>query len=287
MVCIICRYGELALKGKNREFFEKQLVQNIKKQMNKSEIECSIRKIRGRIFLEAESIDSVNVLQRVFGLVTVSIAQQVELDFELISKKVIEYVRSNLKGVSTFRVSTTRTNKSFKKTSIETDREIGARIVEEFGLKVKLKKPDLEIGIELQDSAYIYHEKNECGGGLPVGVTGRVSCLLENKKSVLAAIRMMRRGCTIQFIYFEELFGEYLDLLNSFSPEPIKVEKITTEEFEQKFFGCNNILVTGDTINELEVIRDLSCKGIILLNPLLTYDSESISLELEQLKNGK
>jgi len=81
---------------------------------------------------------------------------------------------------------------------------IGARVKLASGAKVDLSNPDLTIYIEvLPDEAFIYFEKIQGPGGLPVGVSGTVVCLLSGGiDSPVAAYRMMKRGCRVVFVHF-------------------------------------------------------------------------------------
>ncbi len=47
---ILVRYGELTLKGKNRNVFERQLLKNIKTQLK--QFELNIHKDRNRIYID-------------------------------------------------------------------------------------------------------------------------------------------------------------------------------------------------------------------------------------------
>jgi thiamine biosynthesis protein ThiI len=101
-------------------------------------------------------------------------------------------------------VSARRADKRFPLTSPQIEREVGGRIKEARGWRVDLSKPALTIHVEaLSDEAFYFFGKEPGPGGLPVGVSGRVACLLSGGiDSPVAAWRMMRRGCRVLFVHF-------------------------------------------------------------------------------------
>src|SRR3989344_5502219 len=75
MSIILCRYGELAIKGANREQFERCLRTNIRTMLVAAKIPATINRKRGRTFVTVSDADctrAVTVLRRVFGLTSVS-----------------------------------------------------------------------------------------------------------------------------------------------------------------------------------------------------------------------
>ena len=72
------------------------------------------------------------------------------------------------------------------------------------GWRVDLSRPALTVHVEvLRDHAFYYFDKQRGPGGLPIGVGGRVACLMSGGiDSPVAAWRMMRRGCRVQLIHF-------------------------------------------------------------------------------------
>ena len=105
---------------------------------------------------------------------------------------------------TTFRVSARRADKRFPLTSPQIEREVGGRIKEARGWRVDLAHPELTIHVEaLTHEAFYFFGKERGAGGLPVGVSGRVVCLLSGGiDSPVAAWRLMRRGCRVLFVHF-------------------------------------------------------------------------------------
>jgi len=248
----IVRYGEISLKGKNRSFFENTLVRNIKLCLKDNNIK--VKKIRGRILVYS---DNAEIIKNVFGIVSISKAEEVELDFDKIKE---EALRLYDKG--TFRITSKRLDKRFHLTSEELSRDVGAYIVKERNAKVKLKNADEEIFIEIfNDKAYLFKEKIRGLGGLPISCSGKVAILLENENSLLAAFLMMKRGCSIVFI------GDEINV-NKLK----KYSYGTSLEIKKEIPEDVVAIVTGETIEEIKE-RDYDKT---ILRPLVGYDLEKI-----------
>ncbi|MFC1755281.1 THUMP domain-containing protein, partial [Thermoproteota archaeon] len=196
MGLVICRYGEIALKGQNRGMFESMLVGNIERALKAHKLDAKVKRLRGRVFVYSNNIGGlVKCLKKVFGLVSVSPAVECGLDMKKIKKTVLDLLKD--KQFETFRITTRRPNKKFELNSNEVDVDVGAFIVSELDKTVKLKDQDLDVGIEIHDAAYIFTEKVDGPGGLPVGMSGNVLCFVEDEKDLLAAWLMMKRGCKV------------------------------------------------------------------------------------------
>ena len=214
----IIRYGEIGLKGLNRPFFENKLISNIKAVIDDKT--AKITKKPGRIIIETENNISEQ-LKRVFGIVSFSIAERCE--FDRLNDFIIEKIKN--KKFETFRITANRINKRFPKTSEDLAREIGAFVVEKLGKKVSLKEYDLNVQIEIIDSAYVFFDRVQCLGGLPVGVEGKSIVLLETKNGIEAAKRVMKRGCDIIPTSFKKI---NIDEINDYLP--VKKELIIIKD---------------------------------------------------------
>ena len=211
MRCVIVHYHELALKGRNRAFFEQRLVRNIRETLRDDGI-AQVTALPGRIRItlgNRTDWESVRAqLSRVFGVSHFSLAYAVPFDSNV--PRTIDTLKSEIGNhvrelsFTTFRVSTKRADKRFPLTSIDLDREIGAHLCALTGKRVSLQHPDLTVSLEmLTREAYFSVKKEPGAGGLPVGVSGKVACLLSGGiDSPVAAYRMMKRGCKALFIHF-------------------------------------------------------------------------------------
>ncbi len=212
----LIRYGEIGLKGLNRPFFENKLVENIR--LISNEKEARITRKRGRIIVESEK-DISESLKKVFGIVSFSIAEKVR--FERLNEKIIEMVKN--KEFETFRITASRLKKEYPKDSNQIAEEIGDSVREKLNKKVDLENFDLNIQIEIIDSAYVFFEKTECLGGLPVSTEGKVAVLLETERGIEAAIRMMKRGCDVVPFAFNDFD---ISEINQYMPNKREITKI-------------------------------------------------------------
>jgi tRNA uracil 4-sulfurtransferase len=204
MKSIIVHYQEIALKGNNRPWFIARLVRNIREATSDLGVK-DVRVLMGRIevVLGSASWEAAGErLRRVFGIGNFARAGRAPLDVDAIAGAILQDLGPE--NPTSFRVSARRADKRFPLTSPQIEREVGGRIKEARGWRVNLDDPELTIHVEaLTDEAFYFFGKERGPGGLPVGASGRVACLLSGGiDSPVAAWRMMRRGCRVVFIHF-------------------------------------------------------------------------------------
>jgi thiamine biosynthesis protein ThiI len=201
----IIHYHEIALKGKNRGFFLGQLTANLRTALRDLDV-GPLRRPAGRLFLEMRggaSWESVRQrLSPVFGIANFAPAFRVPADLESLRTSIEAEV--SRRRFASFRVAARRAFKTFPQTSQQINQVIGASLKQASGARVDLDNPELTVYIEvLPDEAFFYFEKIQGPGGLPVGVSGTVVCLLSGGiDSPVAAYRMIRRGCRAVFVHF-------------------------------------------------------------------------------------
>jgi tRNA uracil 4-sulfurtransferase len=206
MDSVVVHYQEIALKGNNRPWFIARLARNLRQ----ATADIGVREVRvlmGRIELVLEGSDDWPIvrerLQRVFGVANFAKAGRAPLDVDAIAQAILADL-SGQPDPPTFRVSARRADKRFPLTSPQIEREVGGRIKESRGWTVDLDDPALTIHVEaLSHEAFYYFGKEPGAGGMPVGVSGRVACLLSGGiDSPVAAWRLMRRGCRVLLVHF-------------------------------------------------------------------------------------
>jgi len=224
---VICHYGEIALKGGNRKFFEEKLVENIKKSLKANGIVFNyVRRISGRILVGIQKGDKQKVknsLEKVFGITYFVFTQQSNQDIESIKNKAIEILKSE--NFNSFKVQTKRGNKSFTLTSQQVSEQVGEAVLgeagirnqesgfrnqelgirnQEAGIRVDLHNPDVILYIEITEKfAFLYVKKFAGPGGLPLGVSSRaVSLISGGIDSPVASYLMMKRGVENIFVHF-------------------------------------------------------------------------------------
>ncbi len=201
--------GEIALKGKNRGYFEKKLTDSIKRNIKEFK-DVSIYKDQGKVFIEPANIEDLDAIiekvKKIFGIVLLSPCIKVEKNVEAIEKKVLELF-SHLKknyGFKSFKIQTNRTDKNFEIKSLDFNRKLGALILENFSdVCVDVHNPDIYIYLDIKTDCYIYSEKLKTIGGMPIGTNGKGLLLLSGGiDSPVAGYMMAKRGVEIEALYF-------------------------------------------------------------------------------------
>lgn len=204
----VVHYHEIALKGRNRPFFLNRLVRNIERAAADLPLKRVVP-LPGRLMVElADEAAWPQLRERlaaVVGIANFSPINRVELDIDLLANEVVRAVKG--RPFQSFRVTTRRANKKFGLNSMEIDRELGARVQEATGARVDLTSPEMVVYVEiLPREAFFYFEKFEGVQGVPVGTAGRVTALLSGGiDSPVAAYRMMKRGCRVDFVHFHSV----------------------------------------------------------------------------------
>jgi len=205
MKSVIVHYQEIALKGRNRPWFISRLVRNIREATGDLDIR-QVKALMGRIeVVLGPGADWTVVrhrLSKVFGAGNFAKAGRAPLDVDAIAAEILRDL--DVPDPRSFRVSARRADKRFPLTSPQIEREVGGRIKEARGWHVDLSNPELTIHVEaLTNEAFYFFGKDRGAGGLPVGASGRVACLLSGGiDSPVAAWRLMRRGCRVLFVHF-------------------------------------------------------------------------------------
>jgi thiamine biosynthesis protein ThiI len=208
---VLVRYGELALKKGNRREFELALARNLKDACSRVS-PVKVERRWGRMFVHPErrAAEVAKRVQDVFGVSSISPAVRVPLEPDAIAASGEELVRDVLASRPageevTFAVRVRRPNKRFPLRSNELERHVADRVLSnQGGLRVRLRDPELELGIEVRDEgAYLFAERLRGPGGLPVGTVGHALCLLSGGiDSPVAAWYAMKRGCAVSFVTF-------------------------------------------------------------------------------------
>jgi len=222
MEVYVVHYGEIALKGKNRDYFEKKLIHNLKDAL-KEKGEVKVIRKSGRLIIEGLNPEDAYIMELIPGIKNFSFAKKVDLDLEIIKQNALHMAIQGREG--SFRIETRRMNKAFPLTSLQVNSIVGEEVVKKTKRPVSLENPELTIYIEIcQKEAYIYKEKQSGTGGLPVGTSGKVVTLLSGGiDSPVAAFLMMKRGCEVLPVHF---FNETLH-----SPEVRKKIELLAQTF--------------------------------------------------------
>lgn len=197
---VLVRYGELALKSRYvRRQLEDRLVTNVREMFAANEVECILHSERGRVFVHAEDEGAaLRLLRRVFGIVSVSPAEEAPSDLEALTREVVAYARGVLEPGTSFAIRARRSGEH-PYTSPELARVLGRAVQDAIpDLAVNLDAPDRQIHVDVRGPrAYVFHEVVKGPGGLPLGSQGKVLAPIEDDEGLVAAWLMMRRGCRV------------------------------------------------------------------------------------------
>ena len=206
----LIKYGEIGLKGKNRYMFEDALMNQIRFSLKDVEGNFHVHKPHARIYVECEGYydydETVDALKRVFGIV--GICPVVVVDdkgFDDLKQVVVDYMDEMYPDKNTtFKVEARRGKKSYPKTSMEINCDLGEAILDAFPeIRVDVHKPAIMLNIEVRDMIYIYSEIIPGPGGMPVGTNGKAMLLLSGGiDSPVAGYMIAKRGVQLEATYF-------------------------------------------------------------------------------------
>lgn len=206
----IVRCGEVALKGMNKPYFEKMLVNRIKKLLKKFDNVEAYRH-EGLIFVRADKKHDpemiIGEISKVFGVASISPALECESELNSIGDAAVALMMDLIekKGIKTFKVDAKRADKNFPVKSPEIARIIGAKVLVGCKvLKVDVHNPDCVLFVDLRkDKSYVFEQKISGFGGLPLGTNGKGMVLLSGGiDSPVAAWMMAKRGMLIEAVHF-------------------------------------------------------------------------------------
>ncbi len=206
----LIKYGEIAIKGKNRHLFEDALVSQICHALKRAEGEFHVYKEQGRIYIDCapgyDYDETVEALQKVFGIVGICpVMKCADEGIDKLGDDVVEFLNQIYeRHDQSFKVFTRRPKKSFPLDSMEVNAELGGRILDAFpDMRVDVHEPQLQLYVELRDEIFIYSKVIPGPGGMPVGTNGRAMLLLSGGiDSPVAGYMISKRGVSLDAVYF-------------------------------------------------------------------------------------
>ena len=202
-------FGELFLKGKNRNKFFKAAIDNIKRNIEKIGYEDMYLE-SSKLYIKADKNDFkdlIKEIKKVFGIIYISEIKRCDKDIKSIENALKEILDNmDIKNKS-FKVITNRVDKSFNIKSPDLSQMMGAYILKNYAqknnLKVDVHNPDFKVFIDIKKYAYVYANRHEGIGGLPLGSSGNGLLLLSGGiDSPVAGFMMAKRGMRINCLHF-------------------------------------------------------------------------------------
>ena len=199
---LLVRFGEIYLKGLNRPYFLRMLVDRVKR---------AVKDVGGHVWLSDSRVyvsdmtdmdEGIRRVAKVFGVH--SVCRAIEMgkdDFEAIRAQAAEMMKA-YRG--TFKVSARRSDKRYPMDSPKINMEIGGYVLEHVPhLAVDIHAPDTVLSVEIRDHAYLYTHMIPAVGGMPVGTNGRATLLLSGGiDSPVAGWMVAKRGVTVSAVHF-------------------------------------------------------------------------------------
>lgn len=206
----LIKYGEIAVKGKNRHVFEDTLLSQIQNALRRVEGEFHVSKENGRMYVETLSDydyeELMGALTKVFGIVGICPMVRLEDEgFEALAEAVVKYVDEAYEDKNfTFKVDARRARKNYPMTSMELAAALGEKILDAFSqVRVDVHKPQVCIHVEIRNHINLYSTEIPGPGGMPVGTAGKAMLLLSGGiDSPVAGYMIAKRGVRLEATYF-------------------------------------------------------------------------------------
>lgn len=276
---LLVKYGEIAIRGKNRRLIENKLIGTIIE--NLRDIGSYwVSKEQGRFVVEcrnnADIFDYEIVIEKVknvLGVTAVCPAVRFEdQSIENIRAIALKHFREQFPdGNLSFKVETKRSDKNYPMTSNEVSADVGGFILNSVDdLKVDVHNPDVTLMVELRNSAYVYSKLIKGFGGLPVGSSGKATLLLSGGiDSPVAGFLTAKRGVEIEAVYFDT---------PPYTSERAKQKVIDLAKRLSVFTGAFKLFVVPFTEVQLKIYDSVQPeKMTILLKRAMLKTAEKIA----------
>ena len=203
---LLVRFGELYLKGLNRPYFERKLIDHLKRVARP--FGGQVERGEGRYYITGYAVDREEELAkrvcRVFGVFSISPAVAVDKDWEQVQRACVDMMRDSGVTEGTFKVQARRSDKRYPLNSPEMGRQMGGYILAQLPqMQVDVHHPQHEIGVEIRERAYLYCRSLPAARGLPAGTNGKALLLLSGGiDSPVAGYMIAHRGVEIEAVHF-------------------------------------------------------------------------------------
>jgi thiamine biosynthesis protein ThiI len=251
---LLCKYGEIVLKGANRRYFEDMLCKTLRfraKHFGKFEITRSQSTIVIEPKDEYADLDGMfETASKVFGIVGISRCAVCEKNMDAIAATVREYVPQFLYGKKTFKVESKRSDKRFPLDSMQISAEMGGVLLSEMpNLKVDVRNPEVVVHVEVREfAAYVHAGQFKGAGGMPVGTNGKAMLLLSGGiDSPVAGYMIAKRGVQLEAVHFESF---------PYTSERAREKVIQLAREVAQYAGSFNLHIVSLTYIQEELVKN-------------------------------
>ena len=249
---LILRFGELTIKGKNRNRFEKRLMEHVRQSLT-AYTDLELQRTFGRIYVYLNGQEHGPIIDQVrdiFGIASISPALAVAPELAPIQMASLQVMEAYESKERSFKATVRRAWKGFPHTSQEMNHLVGGHVLRNYPLlKVNVHTPQVELRIEIQEAfALVYCEVIRTAGGFPYGSNGKAMLLLSGGiDSPVAGWQAMRRGLEIEAVHFysypftsEQARDKVIALtsrLSRFAGGQMKLHLVSFTELQTAFAG--------------------------------------------------
>ena len=269
---ILIRYAEIGLKGGNLNYFENKLIKNIKLSLGK---DVSLEKLRKQFVItlpESKLDQSLKSLKKIFGIAWFAQIHQANSIIKDISKLAIEIIGRP----KSFAIRASRSDKRLPFTSQDIAIKVGSDLKLATKAEVDLKNPTATLYISAgKDKTFLYTDKIEGSGGLPVGTSGKVLSLLSGGyDSIASSYLLAKRGADVDYLHFH-VFGDHQKVLYS------KISSITTKLSDFTLSKTLHLAsYTPFQMNVLDLTKSTQPHELILFRRLMARVGEALASNL-------
>ena len=201
---MVVHYHEIGLKGRNRGFFERQLVQNLERSL-RGRRHDGVEVLNGRLFVHTDDVPRQQLLERIaktYGVAFFAPCLVTGTDVGEMTDAALTLLKPC--AFETFAIAARRATKELAITSRQINVELGAAVQAATSAGVDLSSPDVTVHIEVVGRrSFVYVRRFDGPGGLPVGSSGKVVSLLSGGiDSPVATFRILKRGAKAVLCHF-------------------------------------------------------------------------------------
>ena len=205
---ILCKLGEVVLKGLNRRSFEMKLMSNIRRRTQRFG-KFKVYSRQSTIYVEpmgaCDVTGAYEACKQIFGIIAIARALPCEKNVMTIFRTARTYLGDAMRQARSFKVESKRADKTFPLGSIQLSQQVGGLLNEAFPhVKVDVHHPELTVYIEIrEDAAYVHGPAESAAGGLPIGMGGvAVSLLSGGIDSPVSSYMIAKRGVKLEMVHF-------------------------------------------------------------------------------------
>lgn len=261
---LLVKYGEIAMRGKNRYLVENRLITTIINRLRPYE-GYRVYKEQGRILVLNENTDVdydtvVPLVVNILGVTAVCPCWEVDdQSIENLREVALQQFKESYpEGGITFKVMTKRSDKRYPMTGNEVSAEIGGYILKNCqNISVDVHNPQVKLMVELRNNAYIYSKLIYGFGGLPYGASGKATVLMSGGiDSPVAAFLIAKRGVEVEAVYFDS---------PPYTSERAKQKVLDLAERVAVFTGSFKLYVVPFTKTQLTIYQNTPPEKMTLL----------------------